>query len=359
MKSAKCRVLVVEDHPLVRFGLRAAFAVDKAIQLVGEVGGCRALPEVLDQKRPDVVVLDHDLPDGSSHEAIRRIKAARPLCKVVVLSAYDDRLCGRWTLQCGAHGYVNKSSEPGAIRRAVLSVWRGELVFGSDARSWLLEGSRDERLEPIQRLSSREFEVFFLLGQGRNSKEAAEYLGVSSRTIETHHRKIRDKLSIPHHDALIRLATMVFYSHRAQSAGVRRDMELIAAFESRVLAPESWTHRAHLRVGFVYLSRRPFANALQCLRTGIRALNATHGKDDAYHETITVAFAHLIRSRLQTAEMYLHSEEFLEEHPELFTRDPLGVLDEHYSRERLMSPEARAGFVTPDVEPLPEVDVRR
>jgi hypothetical protein len=127
------------------------------------------------------------------------------------------------------------------------------------------------------------------------------------------------------------------------------DDEFLAAFESAAIPRPEWTHEAHVRMAWLYLSRLPFAEALHQVRTGIQKLNAKIGSPDGYHETITVAFVRLIASRMGDGKPYAA---FRECNPELFDRK-LGALLRHYTKERLYSAEARLAFIEPDVLPLP------
>lgn len=350
-------MLVVDDQPIVRRGITTVLGIDKALEVVADVGSCRECLDTVDDAAPDVALVDIHLKDGSGFELTRELKLRDPLLKVVIVSAQDDQTCAGWSLQCGADGYVSKDAEPATLRQAVLRAWRGELAFSASAHDQVMRTTRGDHAHGIERLSAREFEVFFQLGWGRNTKEIAETLKVSPRTIETYRQNIRGKLDLPHHDALIRLATMVF-SSAENARHVRDDRTLLSRFEDRSLPQPEWTHRAHVRVAFQYLARRPFGVALRAIRNGINRLNAAHGNPGGYHETITVAFARVIRSRLEREPLWLHSTGFLERHRDLVGPEALAPLDPYYSRARLMSAEARAGFVEPDRDPLPTVTER-
>ncbi|MCA9032571.1 MAG: hypothetical protein KDA66_17270 [Planctomycetaceae bacterium] len=133
------------------------------------------------------------------------------------------------------------------------------------------------------------------------------------------------------------------------------DKELWDAFQSASISEEQWTHRAHVRVGYLFVSRYRFTEALTRMRDGIQALNQALGTPEAidrgYHETITRAFLHLIAAAKAnwTGES---SSEFCDAHPELMTKR---VLLDYYSRDYMMSAEAKAEFVTPDIQQLPEL----
>lgn len=127
------------------------------------------------------------------------------------------------------------------------------------------------------------------------------------------------------------------------------DDEFLAAFEAAAFSRPEWTHEAHVRMAWLYLTRFPTAQALELVRTGIQKLNARVGSPDGYHETITAAFVRVIAARLEPGEGYAA---FRGRNPELFDR-ALAALLRHYTRERLHSPEARRAFVEPDGAALP------
>jgi putative acetyltransferase len=133
------------------------------------------------------------------------------------------------------------------------------------------------------------------------------------------------------------------------------DEELLAAFESCTLSCEAWTHRAHIRVGYLYASQCDLPAAIQRMRAGLKALNAVHGTPESlergYHETITVAFLRLIQAAARK-ETFPSSEDFCQRHPELLDKN---LLLKFYSRERLRSLEAKTQFIAPDLSPLPPI----
>lgn len=127
------------------------------------------------------------------------------------------------------------------------------------------------------------------------------------------------------------------------------DDEFLTAFEAAAFARPEWTHEAHVRMARLYLLRFPFPDALQKVRLGIQKLNGKIGSPDGYHDTITVAFVRVIAHRLREPSEY---EAFRDRNPDLFDRT-LPALLRYYSKDHLYSPEARRGFVEPDLAPLP------
>jgi hypothetical protein len=129
------------------------------------------------------------------------------------------------------------------------------------------------------------------------------------------------------------------------------DNEFLAAFEGCALPRSHWTHTAHVRMAWLFLTRLPFEAALDRIRNGIRRYNESAGSD-GYHETLTIAFAHLIHSRLGTGETEKDFPAYMARNPDLFDRRA-GLLERHYHPTTLASSEAQRRFVEPDREPLP------
>lgn len=129
------------------------------------------------------------------------------------------------------------------------------------------------------------------------------------------------------------------------------DAALLAAFESCTLPKAEWTHEAHVRTAWIYLTTRSYDDALTALRTGIPKYNRSLGNKTGYHDTVTVAFARIIAARI-LASPDDDFPDFRERHSDLFAKSP-SPLARYYSRERLASPEAVASFVEPDISPLP------
>ncbi|MCC9605755.1 aminoacyl-tRNA hydrolase [Blastopirellula sp. JC732] len=138
----------------------------------------------------------------------------------------------------------------------------------------------------------------------------------------------------------------------APSGSHEDDAALLARFEAQAISREEWTHRRHFQIAYLYLTQRPYDEALEKIRRGIQALNRANGVDDTpdagYHETITVAYTQLIRQRL-AVDSFVSSEDFCQRNPDLLKK---GALLHHYSAELLKSREARREFVAADVHPL-------
>ena len=350
----QCRLLIVDDHPLVRQGLKTILESQQDFELVGEAESCSAALSVLEELTPDILLLDIQLPDGNGFELTQLLRERYPALRILLISAQDEQLYGGWSLQFGADGMINKSAEPEEICALIRQAWRGEPALSETTRRWALQLLRGEISEGTHRLTAREFSVFFQIGWGYNSKEIAEQLSISPRTVETYHRKIREKLALPHHDALVRLAAHLFSGGETRHQ-IESESQLLRDFETRTLQQNEWTHEAHLVVAFQYLSRYPYARALKQIQSGIKRLNESHGEPQAYHETVTLAFAQLIKARLDQSPVWLHARDFLDHNQALWRGGMSGALTPYYSEALLKDPDARSAFIEPDLQPLPNV----
>ncbi len=353
MEHERCRVLIVDDHPIVRRGVIDVLAVDAALTVVGTADGLDDALDFMASHPADVALVDIGISGGTGFELVRRIRVSNPDVKAIIYSAHPEYVCGGWAVRAGAMGYVEKSAEPSTLRQAILEVWRGGLAFSSLAIEREFRRLADDSETGFRALTAREFEAFLLVGLGYNSLEIADQLSCASSTADSHQSSLRGKLQVPYRDALIRLATLVFADGTGNAAGMQDDERLAADFAAARIPEAEWTHRTHLRVGFHHVNRLRFKRGLSALRRGIQQLNARHGKPRAYHETITVAWARLLARLAHDGPLWLHSEAFLRAHPELLGPPSLGPLLAHYSEERLMSPQARLEFVEPDLKPLP------
>ncbi|MBI4515009.1 MAG: response regulator transcription factor [Deltaproteobacteria bacterium] len=198
----KVRVLLVDDHTVVRRGLRKILESTPEIEVVGEVGdGAQALTAAT-SLHPDVVLMDISLPGLNGIEATRRITATTPGTQVLMLSMHADEQYVRQSIGAGAKGYLLKDADDQDLVSAVLAVRKGETYFsGTLARTVIGEGGRAPDV-----LSPREREVLALICSGRTNREVAEALGLSVNTIETHRKHIIDKLDLHSTAELVRYA---------------------------------------------------------------------------------------------------------------------------------------------------------
>jgi two-component system NarL family response regulator len=193
------RVLLVDDHQMVREGLRAILEQDEAFTVVGEASGGREAVRLAEALHPDVVVMDVAMNDLNGIEATRQIQAIAPDTAVVALSSHSDRRYVMAILAAGASGYVLKANAYEQLARGVNAAARGLKYLSPDVTSEIIEAAfREENLDGsvYDVLGPREREVLQLLAEGLTSIQIAERLGVSPSTAETHRRNIMRKLDV-------------------------------------------------------------------------------------------------------------------------------------------------------------------
>jgi len=206
----KIKVLVVDDHPVVRKGLQSCLARQDRLRIVGEASdGDEALGKTRELD-PDIVLMDIDLPRMNGLAVTELLRKEQPRVKVLVLSVHTNKEFIFRIIQAGAHGYISKGAPPDELVRAIESVCDGEAFFSPEiARAALNQFvSNGGKQEPFVQLTAREREVLALIAEGRSNKEVASRLGIGVRTIETHRERIMRKLKIHTIAGLTRFAIL-------------------------------------------------------------------------------------------------------------------------------------------------------
>ncbi len=187
------RVMLVDDHALVRMGFRMLLA-DAGIEVAAEAASgeqaCLDYPEIT----PDVVVMDLSMPGMGGIEAVRRLLAQSPKARVLALSAHEDTAHPRRVLRAGALGYLAKRSAPDALIAAVIAVARGDRYVDAQTAQALALVQIDGGASPTEMLSEREFAVFIQLARGQGVAQIAETLNLSPSTVGTHLYRVKQKL---------------------------------------------------------------------------------------------------------------------------------------------------------------------
>jgi two-component system, NarL family, response regulator NreC len=204
------RILLVDDHPVLRSGLKALLAEQRGIEVVGEAGdGVEAL-EQAERLRPDVVLMDSAMPEMGGAEAARRVTTAFPRTAVVGLTQYDDPATVLGLLRSGAIGVVIKTSGISEVVAAIKAASAGRRYVDPKASGFLVDGflsklkSYEEEL--LDELTPREREVLGLLAEGYSQGDIAVKLDITPRTVETHRRGLTEKLGITHTAGLTKFA---------------------------------------------------------------------------------------------------------------------------------------------------------
>lgn len=200
-ESATARILIVDDHPVARDGLATWISTQADLQVCGAAEGCREALEMVEQLRPDVVVVDVVLKDGNGIDLVARIRAAVESTRVLVWSMHDEKLYADRALRAGAMGFVNKRQAATDIVDAIRCILQGRLYFSQSVGARVLRHGNgppdtDSIPGPLDGLSNRELEIFQSIGQGLATATIAERMHLSVKTIETYRQRIKRKLGI-------------------------------------------------------------------------------------------------------------------------------------------------------------------
>lgn len=192
---AKTQVMLVDDHAVVRMGFKMLLETDPEIEIVAEAdSGEQAIREAV-ALQPDVIVMDITMPGIGGLEAIERILAKEPNAKILVLSAHEDSVHPKRVLNAGAMGYLTKRSAAEELIKAIRTIASGKKFIEADVAQQMAIQQLSGEESPIDVLSPREFEVFMSLAKGHTTKEIADTLFLSERTVGTHLYNIKQKLN--------------------------------------------------------------------------------------------------------------------------------------------------------------------
>jgi len=192
MAERELRVLIADDHPVVRSGIRRELEKEKDIEVVGEAGSAKEALLLARSLKPDVVLLDVVMPGMRARKLIKRIFAVSPGVRIVILTAYGEEALVFGLLKAGVMGYVLKEEERGAIADAIRAASRGEMWL-SPRIAKLVAG---KAIGELPSLSEREERILELLARGKSDIEIAEELSISERAIRYHLRRIYDKIGV-------------------------------------------------------------------------------------------------------------------------------------------------------------------
>lgn len=202
-------IILIDDHPLYRQGVMHFLQREKGLNVLGEAADTEEGMRLVQEKRPDLAVVDLSLQKGNGIDFVKAVKAFDPQLPVLVHSMYDESLYAERALKAGARGYVEKTSGPEVLAQAIHSVLRGQIYLSDQMMERVLErrfsGGRDSA-SSVSRLSDRELEVFQLIGAGLTTNEIAKSLQLSVKTIETYRAKIKSKMSLKNNMELIQRA---------------------------------------------------------------------------------------------------------------------------------------------------------
>jgi DNA-binding NarL/FixJ family response regulator len=199
-KAAKKKILLVDDHPIVRQGLAALINHQQSLTVCGEADTAQKALELIPALKPDMAIVDVSLKSVSGIELIKDIQVQFPRLPVLVMSMHDETLYAERSLRAGARGYIMKQEANQNILNAVDSVLRGEIYVSDRVKEEmiyrLVEGHPKKGTFSLDSLSDRELEVFQLIGQGFSTRQIAEKLHLSVKTIESYREQLKFKLNL-------------------------------------------------------------------------------------------------------------------------------------------------------------------
>jgi two-component system response regulator NreC len=201
----KIRILLADDHTVVRKGFRLILGQEPDLEVIAEAGTGREAVRLAGELKPDVTILDIAMPDMNGVEATRRIFEADPGSRILILSMHKDAVYVRESLRAGAKGYLLKDSIDSDLLRAVRAVAAGDGFLSPEISGTVLEGYR-QTADPFDSLTAREREVLRLLADGKVAKEIAAELAVSVFTVDAHRGNIMKKLGLHSSTELVKFA---------------------------------------------------------------------------------------------------------------------------------------------------------
>lgn len=204
------KVFIVDDHPVFRDGLVSIVAQVPGVVVCGEAGDARTAFDAISQLKPDLVLMDINLPGKSGLELLQDVHAMRPDLPVLVISMHDEQLYAERVLRAGGRGYIMKQEGPDKMRDAITKVLDGQVYASERTAASILDAlSRPRSIastSTVGKLTDRELEVLRLTGQGKDNRAVAQELHISLKTVDTHRGHIKEKLGLKNGTELIHYA---------------------------------------------------------------------------------------------------------------------------------------------------------
>jgi DNA-binding NarL/FixJ family response regulator len=204
--NRKTRILLADDHKMVRQGFRLILESQEDMQVVGESGNGRETVELAKTLRPDVVIMDVTMPELNGIEATRRIREFSSHIRVLALSVHRDSVYAREIIRAGAEGYLLKELADTDLLAAVRAVAEGHSYLSPEVSSAILKDYRKHVSNPLDLLSAREREILQLVAEGKTNKDIAKLLTLSVYTVDGHRTRVMDKLGLHSVGELVRFA---------------------------------------------------------------------------------------------------------------------------------------------------------
>ena len=207
---AKRKVLIVDDQPVMRWGIAHLIEQEADLAVCGEAEDAHGALQAIEKLKPDIVIVDISLKDGSGIELIKDMACRSPRLPVLVISIHDELFYAERVLRAGARGYLTKREPPENILEALRRILEGNIYVSESIASRMLRtfvaGKPDSHGFFVDRLSDRQFQIFELIGQGLQTREIAKRLHLSVKTIDSHRENIKGKLDLGSSQDLLRFA---------------------------------------------------------------------------------------------------------------------------------------------------------
>jgi DNA-binding NarL/FixJ family response regulator len=198
--TKKCRVLLVDDHPIVRQGLALLIDRDPDLSVCGEADGAHSAFHAITTLRPDIVVLDISLSGPDGLDVLKDIRMKTASLPVLILSMHDESIYAERAMRAGANGYIMKQEATEKVLVAIRRILQGEVYLSDRLTSAMLQqfvrGTAPAKKSPLVNLTDRELEVFRLIGEGHGTRQIADELHLSVKTIESYQAHIKEKLAL-------------------------------------------------------------------------------------------------------------------------------------------------------------------
>ena len=211
-KGEKHRIMVVEDHPVFRMGLRELINQERDLVVCGEAEDAGKASEEIRRLEPDMVIVDISLRGRDGIDLIREVRSHNKDLPILVLSMHDESRFAERSLLAGARGYIMKRETSSSVVEAIRCVLRGQIYLSERIKDEILDrfvgGAHTYNKSPVDRLTDRELEVYRLIGRGLSTNEIAEKLSLSAKTIGTYRERIKEKLNLKHARELTRHAML-------------------------------------------------------------------------------------------------------------------------------------------------------
>jgi DNA-binding NarL/FixJ family response regulator len=204
------RIFVVDDHPIMRRGYGALLSREHDMEVCGEAGSAEEAIEHLPELKPDIAIVDISMEGMNGIELIKRLTSLVPDMPILVVSMHDEMLYAERALRAGARGYIMKKEVDATVVKAIRRILHGGFYLSDRMSNQMMMqyqgGAQEASKSPIERLSDRELEVFELLGRGLSTRDIAEALHISPKTVETHRGRIKNKLALNNSTELLQRA---------------------------------------------------------------------------------------------------------------------------------------------------------